>query len=358
MNNTFYHNDFVNNIKQVNIGSPESIQIWDNGYPSGGNYWSNYTGVDLMSGPKQNQPGSDGIGDTPFVVGTNNTDNYPLMAPFAVSEAGELPSASQPSPIQNNTVALWDFDAVAADGCTPDCTGNNPITLSYYAAMPTLAPGKFGQALNFTKFGSYGVALASPSLDVSGEITIDVWIKVTAFENTTYNNILVQTAGSLNTYASRIYGLALNGMSPGNATSGPLGAVCAYVWTTSGYNEIVTLTPAVKLNQWTHIIFTRSLTTGMHIYVNGVEQPVMVTSGSQNPTGNMEKGNLLYLGHDFSGEISELRISNIAEAPQPSVTFQTLWLQWWFWLAAAGAVVAISVEVLYFHRRSGKNEQH
>ena len=65
-NNTFYHNDFVNNAKQVSIGVAGTMQVWDNGYPSGGNYWSNYTGVDQMSGANQNQQGSDGIGDTPM----------------------------------------------------------------------------------------------------------------------------------------------------------------------------------------------------------------------------------------------------------------------------------------------------
>ncbi|NIV92547.1 hypothetical protein GWN42_07015 [candidate division KSB1 bacterium] len=42
--------------------------------PAGGNYWSDYTGVDKFSGPNQNETGSDGIGDTPSFQ-----DNYPLM---------------------------------------------------------------------------------------------------------------------------------------------------------------------------------------------------------------------------------------------------------------------------------------
>ena len=50
---------------------------WDNGYPSGGNYWSDYSGVDNCSGPSQNIcPNPDGIGDTPF-----GGDRYPLMKP-------------------------------------------------------------------------------------------------------------------------------------------------------------------------------------------------------------------------------------------------------------------------------------
>jgi parallel beta-helix repeat protein len=78
-NNKFYHNNFINNGAQVY--SEDSANVWDDGYPSGGNYWSDYTGVDMMSGPHQNETGSDGLGDTSYVIDENNTDNYPLMKP-------------------------------------------------------------------------------------------------------------------------------------------------------------------------------------------------------------------------------------------------------------------------------------
>jgi parallel beta-helix repeat protein len=80
-NNTFFHNNFVNNTVQVSMRYPSQI-IWDDGYPSGGNYWSDYAGVDQKSGSYQNVTGSDGIGDTPYIIDANNTDNYPLMNPW------------------------------------------------------------------------------------------------------------------------------------------------------------------------------------------------------------------------------------------------------------------------------------
>jgi parallel beta-helix repeat protein len=86
-NNRIYHNNFVDN--PYGIGSYfNSINIWDNGYPSGGNYWSFYSGNDTKSGPNQDQPGSDGIGDTPYTIDSNNLDYYPLMQPW-VSYEGE-----------------------------------------------------------------------------------------------------------------------------------------------------------------------------------------------------------------------------------------------------------------------------
>ena len=81
-NDTVYHNSFINNTQQVAISGSEG-DTWDEGYPSGGNYWSDYSGTDVYSGPYQNVTGSDGIGDTPYVIDANNTDHYPLMNPYS-----------------------------------------------------------------------------------------------------------------------------------------------------------------------------------------------------------------------------------------------------------------------------------
>jgi len=86
-NNTIYHNNFINNTKQVDIATSNMSvdNFWDNGYPSGGNYWSDYNGTDFYSGPYQNETWSDGIGDTPYEIDENNTDHYPLMYPWGSS---------------------------------------------------------------------------------------------------------------------------------------------------------------------------------------------------------------------------------------------------------------------------------
>jgi len=83
-NNSIYHNDFVANTQQVSANG--CTNSWDDDYPSGGNYWSDYTGVDEKSGPNQNQTGNDGIGDTPYVIDANNRDRYPLMNPWTPME--------------------------------------------------------------------------------------------------------------------------------------------------------------------------------------------------------------------------------------------------------------------------------
>ncbi|MBI5000507.1 MAG: right-handed parallel beta-helix repeat-containing protein [Euryarchaeota archaeon] len=80
-NNTLYHNSFINNTNQISCAG---TNVWDNGYPSGGNYWSDYAG---------NDSNNDGIGDTPYNVSYQNVDRYPLMKPY--NESNVQPPSNQ-----------------------------------------------------------------------------------------------------------------------------------------------------------------------------------------------------------------------------------------------------------------------
>ena len=55
------------------------LSYWNESYPAGGNYWSNYAGPDQFRGPGQNIPGSDGIGDVPYPIYNTTYDYYPLV---------------------------------------------------------------------------------------------------------------------------------------------------------------------------------------------------------------------------------------------------------------------------------------
>jgi parallel beta-helix repeat protein len=108
-NNIIFHNNFVDNAREVY--SYISVNVWDDGYPSGGNYWSDYTGVDLFGGPYQNMTGGDGIGDTPYTIDANNQDRYPLMAPFSTFEAGVWDgTAYNVDVVSNSTVSDFKFN--------------------------------------------------------------------------------------------------------------------------------------------------------------------------------------------------------------------------------------------------------
>ena len=113
INNTIFHNNFIENLNQA---YDFESNFWDDGYPSGGNYWSDYAGIDTMNGPNQNQPGSDGIGDTPYDIDFDSQDRYPLMNPVAQSPVFP-PSAPQnlsASAGDQNVTLTW--EAPALDG--------------------------------------------------------------------------------------------------------------------------------------------------------------------------------------------------------------------------------------------------
>ena len=70
-NNSVYHNNLDTNTQNA---FDNGHNIWDNGYPSGGNYWNDYIGKD---------DNHDGIGETTYnISGGNNQDEYPLMNPW------------------------------------------------------------------------------------------------------------------------------------------------------------------------------------------------------------------------------------------------------------------------------------
>jgi parallel beta-helix repeat protein len=79
-NNRVFHNNIVNNGIQAR-DTTNNENYWDNGYPFGGNFWSDYKGTDEFKGPDQDIQGSDGRGDADYVLDGDSWDNYPLMTP-------------------------------------------------------------------------------------------------------------------------------------------------------------------------------------------------------------------------------------------------------------------------------------
>jgi hypothetical protein len=77
--NRVHHTNIIDNANQAY--DDRSDNYWDDGYPSGGNYWSDYNGIDLNSTPTQDVPPPDGKGDTPYVIDSDSSDNYPLISP-------------------------------------------------------------------------------------------------------------------------------------------------------------------------------------------------------------------------------------------------------------------------------------
>ena len=335
--NQIYHNNFLNNFHNAFGNSSYLVQIWDNGYTTGGNYWSDYSSTV----------------NTQYVINSNNTDNYPLTTQFDTSKLETVPSAIPPVPASSNgIVASWSFDNIGLDAVVTDSTGNNPAvlasTVGNVSYVPEVVSGKFGQALSFTGV-SYAFVPPSPSLQTPQEFTIDAWVNVQQIKNVAYNNILVECQRTTTSEPTRTLGIAINGETPQNSSSPPIAALRGCIMTQNGVLNEIDTTTAVPLNEWIHVVFTRSLTSGMHIYVNGVEQTVQVGSGVANPTGPIMGQNEFYIGHDSITYIDNLKVLNTVEQQT-----QPLWMQWWLWVILFLGVGSSLIGLAIYRDRKSK----
>jgi parallel beta-helix repeat protein len=80
--NVLFHNWFVNNTNHV-FPRISLVNTWDDGYPSGGNFWDDYVDVDVYGGLGQNESGSDGVWDHPYLIDELNQDRYPIVSEFS-----------------------------------------------------------------------------------------------------------------------------------------------------------------------------------------------------------------------------------------------------------------------------------
>jgi len=67
-NNTIYHNNFIDNTYYQARAS--GLNTWDNGHPSGGNYWSDHVCT-----------GNPSFGSEPYIIDADNIDHYPFQDP-------------------------------------------------------------------------------------------------------------------------------------------------------------------------------------------------------------------------------------------------------------------------------------
>jgi hypothetical protein len=182
-NNLVHHNNFLNNHVQA-LDNKTGQNMWDVGYASGGNYWSNYNGTDHCSGPAQNvctRP--DGIGDTPYIFASAR-DNYPLMKLFVqiiihdVAVSNITPSSTS----VNQTKTLSITVTVTNEGAA---TENFTLTLYYDKTMigsqtiSALIPGA-SQTLLFN-WNTTNVPLGTHSLKA---VATTVWGEIDVADNT------------------------------------------------------------------------------------------------------------------------------------------------------------------------------
>lgn len=177
--NHIHHNNIMGNgIQAIDNGSNE----WDDGYPSGGNYWSDYSGEDNFHGPEQDIPGADGIGDSPYVIDNDTADRYPFMDP--VSHNGQEPFEDDIEPTavagENVTVVVGEnvtFDA----GKSEDNAGIENFTWSLWDEEGQLVGIWYAESFSYS-FSEVGRFFAVLSVRDFGQNVVEDTVHVSVSE--------------------------------------------------------------------------------------------------------------------------------------------------------------------------------
>jgi|GEM_PF-2752533 len=193
--------------------------------------------------------------------------------------------------------SYWPFD-----GTANDIVNGNHGTPHGDAAY---ADGKFGQALSLDGDGDYVSIPDSTSLDLSGEMTVEAWIKVAVHKN--YNAIVIKGEDVAENYELLLY------------ADGRLHSPIKF---TDGSRTYLNASGAITDNNWHHVAMTYKPGQWI-IYVDG-EKKAERTDISKTPLTNnipLFIGAEQYLGsfrteRFFNGDIDEVGIWNRALSPE------------------------------------------
>jgi len=110
-----FHNLLINNALQAVDNSDQNR--WNGTPAEGGNYWSNYTGPDLCSGPNQDDCSApDGFGDVPVAVPAGGEGRFYTHFPVQnVSDYYPLMTTTIPTPVAPGEPAPWQPPPTAAE---------------------------------------------------------------------------------------------------------------------------------------------------------------------------------------------------------------------------------------------------
>ena len=234
-----------------------------------------------------------------------------------LSNIGQAPATGQSGityltkGLPTGLVGLWHFSEVGALDITNDSSGNDNHGKVHGASLDDGQPG-FGEALSFDGVDDYVEVDDSTSLDITGDLTIEAWVKFDDF--TVPHSYIV----GKDTVGQRSYGLAVDGGHYGPDYIGRVGFV---VFKDGGVPSIHWGNTVLSTGQWYHIAATYDFVTDgnsvMTIYVDGNRDSPAKTNAMgpiYSGSANLQIGARQYgTSRCFvDGTIDEVRIWNVA----------------------------------------------
>jgi hypothetical protein len=284
---------------QIPLEGPNS---WDDGKHRGGNFWSDYTGIDAND---------DGIGDTPFTFDAYNQDQYPLVS---IAQPWKLTNISI---VTSSSSMLLGF-VVNITGTLSDTygheLGSKTVILNYtfpeaYSWIPIASD-------NTNRFGQYSIEWIPPS---TGFFTI----KAEWPGNTTHfqanNNLTLSNLPHEDTYIFTVESNSTISALAFNTVSQELGFTASGPSDTKGYVKI-TIAKSLVGN-----------ISNIGVYFDGNQNEYSVTSVDDTWLLTFD-----YI-HSTHQVVIRLNPNGI-----PAATF--LGLEWWIWvmIPVVGALFVVA----------------
>jgi len=198
-------------------------------------------------------------------------------------------------------VAYYKFDEGV--GTTAFDTSGNSNNGAWSGSGTHWDTGKFGKAGKFNGTSDCINGGNNNILDITNAITYEAWAKFQVDTDVQYVVENYHKAGIARVSSNTLQWFLSIG---------------------STFNTVQTVNTVSK-GTWHHIATTRDTTNGLLIYVDGIKQTTTTVAGSQNPTGNIDAGNPLYIGCYnanqlvMNGSLDEVKIYNYARTQKQIV---------------------------------------
>lgn len=229
-----------------------------------------------------------------------NTDRTAaqIKASSQIGNTPRLASAFEESAVDQFTIGLWRFNETADNTCSGgvndvcDISGNG-LDMSNSGSTINITNPKLGAASRILNGSSYINRTVDDNILDPKEITIEAWIKPNVIQTGNFVN-----KGDNSGYRFRILSTGILQFLDRGATNYATGS------------------SVLRSGDWYHVAAVGD-EGGLKIYVNGVlDGYTNVAYGSPNSTGGLVFGFYTTGAEYFSGEIDEVRISNIARSPE------------------------------------------